>query len=155
MTRGIVARRWRGGGAAVVPRSHRWVDVAHDGQMSLLRLFRVAGMLTTLWATGSLLSACQTPAPPPSPATNDSLAGPSLPTSATAATLLRRAQSGPDVLLFPARGGGGHHHHTAPTTAAAPPAAAPSTTPAADVTDAGPIGLDADENAALHQGHKP
>ena len=116
-------------------------------------------MLTTLWATGSLLSGCQTPAPPPSPATNDSLSGPSLPTSATAATLLRRAQSGPDVLLFPARGGGGHHHH-APTTApappaAAPPAAAPSTTPAADVTDAGPISLDADENAALHQGHKP
>jgi hypothetical protein len=133
--------------------------------MSLLRLFCVAGMLTTLWATGSLLSACQTPAPPPSPATNDSLAGPSLPTSATAATLLRRAQSGPDVLLFPARGGGGHHHHTAPTTspappaaappAAAPPAAAPSTTPAADLSDAGPTRLDADENAALHQGHKP
>jgi hypothetical protein len=124
--------------------------------MSLLRLFRLAAILTALWPTGSLLSGCQTPAPPPSPATNDILAGPSLPTSATAtaATLLRRAQSGPDVLLFPARGGGGHHHH-APTTAAAPPAAAPSTTPAADMTDAGPTSLDADENAALHQGHLP
>jgi len=119
------------------------------------------------------LGACQTPSSPPSPATDESLAGPPPPASATSSrsSLLRRAQSS-DGLLFPAKAGsGGHHHHGAPSATPTTPAtpatpATPPTAPTAPTTPTvTPVPAGTDENTSAagvdagvtdtHQGHQP
>lgn len=79
-----------------------------------------------LWMGLIGLVGCQTPEPPPSPATSSGLVGP-----APRPGVLQRAHDG--KALFPAKeGAGGHdHHHHAPPAPSTSPPAAPSPAPGA------------------------